>query len=141
MCLSAIYWARLRHVYYANTRTDAAKIGFDDDHIYREIPLPIDQRAIPMTRLLGDEAAAAFLEWGKQARQGAVLNPDVAGARPRTPHQPHRILAAIRRRLIMGGGQLRGTTNFHVDRAGLAVAHSATNSGRHRWMGDKVTPD
>lgn len=63
MCLSAIYWARLRHIYFANTRKDAAKIGFDDDHIYREIPLPIDQRAIPMTRLLGDEAAAAFLEW------------------------------------------------------------------------------
>lgn len=67
MCLSAIYWARLRHIYFANTRKDAAKIGFDDDHIYREIPLPIEQRAIPMTRLLGDEAAAAFLEWENKA--------------------------------------------------------------------------
>src|SRR5215475_14700006 len=31
MCLSAIYWARLRHVYFGNTRKDAAKIEFDDD--------------------------------------------------------------------------------------------------------------
>ena len=63
MCLSAIYWARIGRIFYANTRADAARIGFDDDHIYREIPLPIDQRAIPMTRLLGDEAAVAFRDW------------------------------------------------------------------------------
>jgi predicted alpha-1,2-mannosidase len=30
MCLGAIYWARLRHIYYANTRRDAAAIGFDE---------------------------------------------------------------------------------------------------------------
>src|ERR1044071_8610093 len=33
MCLSAIYWARFKRVYYANTRKDTAKIGFDDDFI------------------------------------------------------------------------------------------------------------
>ena len=33
MCLSAMYWARLEKVYYANTRKDAAKIDFDDDFI------------------------------------------------------------------------------------------------------------
>src|SRR6266567_3460288 len=37
MCLSAIYWARFKRVYYANTRKDAAKIQFDDDWIYREV--------------------------------------------------------------------------------------------------------
>ena len=35
MCLGAIYWARLRHIYYANTRDEAAAIGFDDEFIYR----------------------------------------------------------------------------------------------------------
>ena len=30
MCLSAIYWARIERIYYANTRHDAAAIGFDD---------------------------------------------------------------------------------------------------------------
>ena len=28
MCLSACYWARLDKIYYANTREDAANIGF-----------------------------------------------------------------------------------------------------------------
>ena len=63
MCLAAIYWARLDQVWYGNSRSDAARIGFDDDHIYREIPLAIEDRAIPMARLLPDEAATAFREW------------------------------------------------------------------------------
>ncbi len=63
MCLAAIYWARIPHVFYANTRADAAAIGFDDDFIYREIPLPPEKRAIDMQPLLRDEAQAAFREW------------------------------------------------------------------------------
>ena len=66
MCLAAIYWARLDRIYYANTRADAAHIGFDDDHIYREFAAPIVRRKIPMTRLLADEAAAAFAAWMKK---------------------------------------------------------------------------
>jgi len=31
--MGAIYWARFAKVYYANTRADAAKIGFDDSFI------------------------------------------------------------------------------------------------------------
>src|ERR1700761_2068275 len=45
MCLSAIYWARIPAVYYGNTRQDAAAIGFDDDFIYQQIPLPPEKRA------------------------------------------------------------------------------------------------
>ncbi len=63
MCLSAIYWARLKKVYYGNTRSDAANIGFDDDSIYREIPLPIPERSLPMKQLLRKEALIAFKEW------------------------------------------------------------------------------
>src|SRR5271168_94383 len=63
MCLSAMYWARLKKVYYGNTRKDAAKIDFDDDFIYREIPLPIGKRKLPMKQLLRREALAAFAEW------------------------------------------------------------------------------
>ena len=66
MCLAAIYWARLDTVYFGNTRQDAARIGFDDDHIYREIPLPLDRRALPMRRLLAAEAASAFDEWDRK---------------------------------------------------------------------------
>ena len=34
MCLSAIIWANIKKVYYANTKEDAANIGFRDDYIY-----------------------------------------------------------------------------------------------------------
>ena len=34
MCLSAIIWSNIKKVYYANTKEDAADIGFRDDFIY-----------------------------------------------------------------------------------------------------------
>jgi tRNA(Arg) A34 adenosine deaminase TadA len=63
MCLSAIYWARIRTVYYGNTRRDAAAIGFDDRLIYREVALPIRQRRLKMLPLLRHEALRVFREW------------------------------------------------------------------------------
>jgi len=66
MCLSAIYWARIRKVFYANTRKDAAKIAFDDDFIYREGALPIRKRKLVMKQLLHHEALKAFTEWDKK---------------------------------------------------------------------------
>ena len=66
MCLSAIYWARLRACIYGNTRKDAAKIDFDDDFIYREVALPIRKRKLRMKQLLRKEALAAFAEWERK---------------------------------------------------------------------------
>jgi tRNA(Arg) A34 adenosine deaminase TadA len=63
MCLSAIYWSRIRKMYYGNTRKDAAKIAFDDDFIYREVALPIRKRKLVMKQLLRNEALKAFTEW------------------------------------------------------------------------------
>ena len=63
MCLAAIYWARFKNVYYANTRQDAAKVQFDDEWIYREVAQPVAQRKIPMHQLLRDEALEVFAEW------------------------------------------------------------------------------
>ena len=67
MCLSAIYWARIPSVFYGNTRTDAAAIGFDDDFIYQQVPLPPEQRAIKMQLFLRDEAQGAFKEWAAKS--------------------------------------------------------------------------
>jgi guanine deaminase len=67
MCLSAMYWARLKSVYYGNTRKDAAEIEFDDDFIYAEVALPIEKRKLPMKQLLRKEALAAFVEWKNKA--------------------------------------------------------------------------
>jgi guanine deaminase len=63
MCLAAIYWARIPTVYFANTRADAAAIGFDDDFIYRQMPLPPAQQAIKMQPLLRESALATFKAW------------------------------------------------------------------------------
>jgi tRNA(Arg) A34 adenosine deaminase TadA len=63
MCLSAIYWARLDAIYYANTRQDAANIGFDDNLIYEEFNKPVKERIIPMHRLCADEAILPFQAW------------------------------------------------------------------------------
>ncbi|HEY1789393.1 MAG TPA: nucleoside deaminase [Verrucomicrobiae bacterium] len=67
MCLSAAYWARLKRIYYANTRADAAAIQFDDAFIYGEICRPVSRRAIPMKPLLRTEALKVFVEWRKKA--------------------------------------------------------------------------
>lgn len=67
MCLSAIYWARLDVIYYANTKTDAAAIGFDDQFIYEEIEKPMHLRAVPVNQLLRNEALAAFKLWDGSA--------------------------------------------------------------------------
>lgn len=63
MCLAAIYWARMRTIYYGVTREDAAAIGFDDSFIYDEIAKPLDRRTIPARRLLAPEALGPFRAW------------------------------------------------------------------------------
>ncbi|MED4205791.1 nucleoside deaminase [Neobacillus mesonae] len=63
MCLGAIFWARLQKVYYACTKEDAAKIGFDDQFIYSQLDLPPDKRSIPMFRILPDNTYLPFNAW------------------------------------------------------------------------------
>jgi tRNA(Arg) A34 adenosine deaminase TadA len=63
MCLAAIYWARVRAVFYGNTRQDAARIAFDDEFLYREVALPLRKRSLKMKQLLHEEALVAFKEW------------------------------------------------------------------------------
>jgi len=66
MCLSAIYWARIDKIYYANTREDARKIDFDDSLIYTELQKNIDKRKIPMIQMMRNEALKAFEMWNKK---------------------------------------------------------------------------
>jgi len=63
MCLAATYWARIGRIVYANSRADAAAIGFDDDFLYREIPLPLEARSVPIVRALAEEAIRVFEDW------------------------------------------------------------------------------
>jgi guanine deaminase len=40
MCLGALFWARPRAVYFAATRLEAARAGFDDARFYEELQHP-----------------------------------------------------------------------------------------------------
>lgn len=63
MCLGAIYWARVKVIYYANNRTDAADIGFDDSMIYEEFGVDLENRRIPIKSIGREEALKVFQEW------------------------------------------------------------------------------
>ena len=63
MCLGAIYWAHLSHVFYGNHRKDAAEIDFDDDFIYMELEKPMNKRTLPFTQLMRREALKTFRSW------------------------------------------------------------------------------
>jgi guanine deaminase len=63
MCIGAIYWARPKAVYYACTKQDAAKIGFDDQFIYEQLELPVEHRKIPMKQIFTDEGDLPFRTW------------------------------------------------------------------------------
>ena len=67
MCLGAIYWARPVRVYFGNTATDAAAIGFDDSFIYQQLGVSLAERAIPMVQLMREEALRAFQEWERKS--------------------------------------------------------------------------
>ncbi|PSQ78658.1 MAG: tRNA-specific adenosine deaminase [Bacteroidetes bacterium QH_8_67_23] len=63
MCLGAIYWARLDVLYYAATREDAARAGFDDAFIYEEIEQLPEQRRLRMERLPAEKSQRPFEAW------------------------------------------------------------------------------
>ncbi len=63
MCLGAIYWARPEKLYFAAGREDASDAGFDDSFIYEELKLPVNERKIPTTQILKEEAADVFKKW------------------------------------------------------------------------------
>ncbi len=65
MCLGAIYWARLNAIYFGNSKKDAAEINFDDNFIYDEFDISLNERKLPTIQLLRDEAQSAFIQWQK----------------------------------------------------------------------------
>ena len=63
MCLAAIYWAHCDGIVYGNSAADAARIDFDDQFLYQELRKPLNERSIPMTRLLPEQAWESFAAW------------------------------------------------------------------------------
>ena len=63
MCLAAIYWARIDRVFFGFSVHDAADVGFDDRHIFEEMAKKIDERTVPATQILRDDALAALQDY------------------------------------------------------------------------------
>lgn len=63
MCLGAIYWTRPARVYFAASREDAAEAGFDDNHIYEELSLPMPSRIIPFHQIMRQNVRDIFAVW------------------------------------------------------------------------------
>ena len=63
MCLGAIYWAGISRIFYGNNRKDAADINFADDFIYEELDRDLENRTVPITPLLRNEALQSFRLW------------------------------------------------------------------------------
>jgi len=69
MCLAAIYWARIGRVVFACGRADAARAGFDDALLYREIRRPWSGRSVA-GRQLGRAGGLRVLErWRRNSRR------------------------------------------------------------------------
>lgn len=63
MCLGAIYWAHLDHLYYGATKQDAAAAGFDDAFIYKELAVPPASRRLITRQIADKEAVEVFRRW------------------------------------------------------------------------------
>lgn len=63
MCLAASHWARLDAVFFAASAEDAAKAGFDDEHLYGEFRKDREHRTLPEGQFLRDEAWSSFAAW------------------------------------------------------------------------------
>ena len=66
MCLSALYWAGVKKIFYGNTKEDAEKIDFSDKFIYDEIDLPPCRRSIPGVHVENSGAIRAFEKWASK---------------------------------------------------------------------------
>ncbi len=63
MCYGAIHWARISRLVYSAGHDDAARVGFDDAILQRELCLPESDRTLEITRLLPEEGRAPFAAW------------------------------------------------------------------------------
>jgi tRNA(Arg) A34 adenosine deaminase TadA len=70
MCLSAAYWARIERIVFANSRSEAAAIGFCDDELYRELALHFSARSVLMEHRPLPGALTPLEQWA--ARPGRI---------------------------------------------------------------------
>src|SRR5438270_8907453 len=63
MCLSAMYWAGIKELYFGCSSQMAEQYGFGDRALYRELYTPSQSRQHKSVQLLEHDALGAFEEW------------------------------------------------------------------------------
>lgn len=71
MCLAAAYWARITRVVFANSRCEAAAIGFCDDALYDELNRHFAERRITMEHRPMPGALAPLIAWSENPNRVA----------------------------------------------------------------------
>jgi guanine deaminase len=66
MCMSAIYWARIDAVYFANDLAATSEIGFDDAFQYEDFAKPYDERRIKIAQLRQDLGVEPYRAWAEK---------------------------------------------------------------------------
>ncbi len=66
MCLAAIHWAKMKVLYYGCTRTDAAKISFDDKFIYDVIKEKAKKPQVAKYQIERNKCLHLFEDWQKK---------------------------------------------------------------------------
>lgn len=67
MCLSALYWAGVKKIYFGNTKEDAAGINFSDKFIYEEIEKKPLDRSTPGIHVENRDTIRAFEKWASKS--------------------------------------------------------------------------
>ena len=63
MCLSAIYWAQIKTVYYCSSKFDTIGAGFIDKFIYDELKRPPAKRKLSFKKVELETGRKLFSEW------------------------------------------------------------------------------
>jgi guanine deaminase len=85
MCYSACRWAGITRIVYALSCEDTYGVGKDygfvDVEMYEDIVKPVDQRCIPQSQLLREEALPVLVEWARlsaEMQSGGANSPKPA---------------------------------------------------------------
>ncbi|WMW24861.1 nucleoside deaminase [Methanolobus sediminis] len=67
MCLAAIYWSRIKKVYFGTNKEDVAVIGFDDSRFYKLIRGEEDKNPLEIVNIDRKECLGLLREWEEKS--------------------------------------------------------------------------
>lgn len=69
MCMGAVFWAKIKAIYFGCTRKDAEKIGFSDNYIYEAFEKNFDVETPKIKNEGREDCIKLFEEFNKKERK------------------------------------------------------------------------